>query len=145
MFMERQQALLLEQQKEIRREMEAGQKATEAKAKADLEKLREEMTPPEPAPAITEEELATLQARVQALHAAQLLADEELFVAEDLCADYLELQASVPSGGVLTQEAIQTCVGHSYAAAAKLLKLVRLSAGMASDAAFARQLKRKFV
>ena len=44
-------ALLLEQQKEIRREMEAGQKATEAKAKADLEKLREEMTPPEPAPA----------------------------------------------------------------------------------------------
>ena len=65
--------------------------------------------------------------------------------AEDLCADYLELQASVPSGGVLTQEAIQTCVGHSYASAAKLLKLARLSAGMASDAAFARQLKRKFV
>ena len=65
-------------------------------------------------------------------------------MAEDLCADYLELQASVPSGGVLTQETIQTSVGHSYAAAAKLLKLVRLSAGMASDAAFARQLKRKF-
>ena len=139
--MERQQVVLLGQQKEAKLELAQARQEMETK----MEKLREEMTPPEPAPAITEEELATLQARVQALHAAQLLADEELFVAEDLCADYLELQASVPSGGVLTQEAIQTCVGHSYAAAAKLLKLVRLSAGMASDAAFARQLKRKFV
>ena len=64
---------------------------------------------------------------------------------EDLCADFVELQAAVPNGGVLTQNTIYSAVGHSYAAAVKLHKLVRLSASMGSDGAFARQLKRKFL
>ena len=140
-----QQALLLEQQKETRQEMEARQKATEAKAKADLDKLREEMTPRELPPAISDAELTALQARFESLHAAQLLTDEELYASEDLCADYLELLSSVPNGGALTEDAIFRGVGESYQAAAKLHKLARLSSGMASDAAFARQLKRKFL
>ena len=55
------------------------------------------------------------------------------------------IQASVPNGGVLTQSMIYTSIEHSHSAAAKLHKLVCLSDGMASDAAFARQLRRKFV
>ena len=101
-----QQTLLLEQQKETRQEMEARQKATEAKAKADLDKLREEMTPRELPPAISDDELTALQGRFESLHAAQLLTDEELYASEDLCADYLELQATVLEGDVLTKDAI---------------------------------------
>ena len=128
--------LLLEQQKEAQ--------AEKASMMAQISALHDEMNAQE-REAISAEELATLQARVQALHDAQLLADEELFVVEDLCADFAELQATVPSGGVLTQEAIYSAMGENGVAAVKLLKLVRLSASMASDAAFARQLKRKFV
>ena len=51
----------------------------------------------------------------------------------------------MPNGGALTEDAIFRGVGESYQAAAKLHKLMRLSSGMASDAAFARQLKRKFL
>ena len=118
----------------------------ETKAKADMDALREEMTPREHQPAISDEELITLQARLEALHAAELLAEAELFVVEDLIADFVELQATVPDGGVLSQEAIYSAVvGGSCAPAVKLHKLVRLSNKMGSDAAFARQVKRKFV
>ena len=108
-----QQTLLLEQQKETRQEMEAKlEQAKEdiqdmdAKAKADLDKLREEMTPRELPPAISDAELTALQARFESLHAAQLLTDEELYASEDLCADFLELQATVLEGDVLTKDAI---------------------------------------
>ena len=117
----------------------------ETKAKADMDALREEMTPREQQPAISDGELITLQARLEALHAAELLAEAELFAVEDLVADFVELQATVPDGGVLSQEAIYSAVGGSCAPAVKLHKLVRLSNKMGSDAAFARQVKRKFV
>ena len=105
-----QQTLLLEQQKETRQEMEAkleqAKQDMDAKAKADLDKLREEMTPRELPPAISDAELTALQARFESLHAAQLLTDEELYASEDLCADFLELQATVLEGDVLTKDAI---------------------------------------
>jgi hypothetical protein len=167
LFMEKQQALLLQQHKEAKqeartdraeqkqemeakltqqkREMESKMEAQAAQAKADMDKLRDDMTPREQPPAVTVDELTTLQARLESLHAAQLLVDEELYAVEDLCADYAELQASVPEGGVLTKDAIYSAVGHSCATAVKLHKVVRLSSTMAADAAFARQLKRKFM
>ena len=46
------------------------------------------------------------EARLESLHAAQLLTDEELYASEDLCADFLELQATVLEGDVLTKDAI---------------------------------------
>ena len=137
-FMERQQALLLEQQKEARLEMET----KIAEAKADMDQLRSEMTARD-RQAIADEQLSALQARLGALHTAKLLTDEQLFAAEDLCADFVELQATVP-GGVLTQSMIHSTAVQS-GSAAKLHKLVVLSATMACDAAFARQLGRKFL
>ena len=128
-FVEKQQALLLER---------------DDRAKTEMDKLRQEMNLQQ-REAITTDELSALQARMEALHAAQLLADEELYMVEDLCADFVELQAEVPNGGVLTQSTIYSAVGDSYTSAVKLHKLVRLSASMGSDSALARQLKRKFL
>ena len=156
LFIEKQQAVWLERdeqkQEKLQRHMEQRHEmlqqqmeAQAAQAKADMDKLRDEMTPRQQPPAVTDEELTTLQERATKLHAAQLLADEELYAVEDLCADYVELQASVPEGGVLTKDAIYSAVGHSSAAAVKVHKLAQLSGKMGADAAFARQLKRKFL
>eukprot|EP01045_Picozoa_sp_COSAG04_P023602 COSAG04_NODE_2828_length_3524_cov_1.658686_3_plen_50_part_00 len=45
----------------------------------------------------------------------------------------------------MTKDAIYSAVGHSCAAAVKVHKLAQLSGKMGADAAFARQLKRKFL
>ena len=156
LFIEKQQALWLERdeqtQEKLQRHMEQRHEvlqqqmeAQAAQAKADMDKLRDEMTPREQPPAVTDDDLAALQQRATKLHAAQLLSDEELYAVEDLCADYVELQASVSEGGVLTKDAIYSAVGHSCAAAVKVHKLTQLSGKMGADAAFARQLKRKFL
>ena len=59
--------------------------------------------------------------------------DDEVFALEDIVADYIAL-------GLVTAE-----MASAHAAAAKLLQLVRLSEGIASDGSFARQARRKFV
>ena len=105
-FMKEQQALLLGQQKDMEAKLTQAKEDMEAKAKADLDRLREEMTPREQPPAISDAELTALQARFESLHAAQLLTDEELYASEDLCADFLELQATVLEGDVLTKDVI---------------------------------------
>ena len=46
--------------------------------------------------------IASLGTKLEALHATQLLSDEELFTLEDTVADYVELQSSM---GVITLEA----------------------------------------
>ena len=79
---------------------------------------------------LSEQDLAALQSRVEALHAAQLLGDDELFCLEDAVADCIEATpmaaASVPS-------------------VAKVIAIISLSQKMGGDAAFARQLRRKYV
>ena len=65
------------------------------------------------------------------------LAAQEAYALEDLCADYLELTSSV---GVPTPETV-----HHFEPAARLHKLLALSAGIEADGAFARQARRKFV
>ena len=114
---------MLEREEKLRQEMEAQMQALR-------EDLREELTP---RPAVTEEQLAALQSRLEAMHAAQLLTDEELFALEDICVDYIAL-------GLVTAE-----MAGGNAAASKLLQLVRVSEGVAADASFGRQAKRRFV
>ena len=79
---------------EFEAKMEAG-KAEKAELEAKIEKLREEAVearvqaaveearPKLPHESISEEQLAALQARLQALHDAQLLTDEERDAIED--------------------------------------------------------------
>ena len=77
--------------------------------------------------------LAALQSRLEAIHAAKLLTDDELFALEDICADFIAL-------GTVTEEVVA-----ASGAAAKLLQLVRVSEGIRPDSGFARQARRKFV
>jgi hypothetical protein len=125
-----QQRLMLEREDRLRQE-----------AKADLDlKIKElevRLTQAAPAEAISERQLGDLSARLEALHAAGLLTEDELNSLEDLLADYLELKASY--GGTVTLEIVQ-----SNEVARGLLKLVGVSEGLAADAAFARQCRRKF-
>ena len=121
----------IEQQRlESKAEMEAQMQKMDAETEVKMQEMREELTP---RPAVTEEQLATLQSRLEAMHAAQLLTDEELFALEDICVDYIAL-------GVVTAE-----MAGGNATASKLLQLVRVSEGVAADASFARQAKRRFV
>ena len=90
---------------------------------------------------VSAEQLVALQARLESLHAAQLLTDEEFFALEDLCGDFIELQGSTV--GVLSQDLV--CSSAAYSVAARLAKVVGLSEGLASDAGFARQARRKLV
>ena len=116
-----------------------------------MERQRQEMeakiaalTPAPPAEAVSEEQLVTLQARLESLHSAQLLSDAEVYSLEDAVADYVELKASM-AGQVITEDLIYSSVAQACGAASRLHKLVTLSGSMAGDAAFARQLRRKFV
>ena len=97
-----QQRLILEREEQLRAEVEA---RVRAEARAEASKLRD---------------LLALQRRLEALHSAELLGDEELYAIEDTIAD-------------------GTADGGQVAA------LVSLSATMATDGAFARQLRRKFM
>ena len=113
-----------------------------AEHKAEMDKLRAELTPAPAQELVSAEQMAALQARLESLHAAQLLSDEEFFALENLCSDYLEVKAA--TAGPLTQELV-------YASPAKLVvvsrlaKLVVASEGLASDGALARQVRRKFL
>ena len=102
--------------------------------KAEKEELRRELTP---AVVVTDDQVQALEARLEALHAAQLISDDELFSLEDCVADFFEAKAVFE---VVTMEVAQT-----NRAVGKVHKLVVLSEGVAKDAVLARQLRRKFV
>lgn len=67
--------------------------------------------------------LPTLQARIESLHAAKLLSDEELYAIWDVIADSVDPMSDDT----------------------RVLQLVELSARMLSDTAFSRQLRRKML
>ena len=114
----------------------------EARHKAEMDKLRAELTPAPAQELVSAEQLAALQARLEQLHAAQLLTDEELFALENLCSDYLEVKAA--TAGPLTQELVYSSPAKLIVVS-KLAKLVVVSEGLASDAGLARQVRRKFL
>ena len=105
----------------------------EAKMVSQMEAMRAELTAQE---AVTTEQLEALQTRIEAVHAAELLSEEERFALEDQLADFVELKALQP---VLTREMLHVPV------VGVVCKLVALSEGMVNDAVFARQARRKFV
>ena len=109
-------------------EMEAKLEEMEAKLEQQRQqnaKLREQALLRE------QTQIAALQSRVQALHAAQLLGDEELYRLEDIIVD----------GGCDIDDGAAGGEGESRVVA----QMVALSGRMVADGAFARQLRRKFV
>jgi hypothetical protein len=116
--------------------------AAEAKAEMDAQRLDNEKLRAEVAEAsiraemqakvdgaaaarLRDQQLVALQGRLEALSAAKLLTDDELFAVEDVIAD------STGSGEASGDD--------------QVTMLLALSARMAMDSAFARQLRRKVV
>ena len=116
---------------EARRQREMNE--LESRRQREMRELEAKLRPQE---AVSAERLSALQARLEAVHAAQLLSDDALHALEDCVADYFDLVASI---GVVT-----TGMAGAHSAASKLMKLAVLSERMTSDAAFARQCQRKF-
>ena len=110
------------------------QARTDEKIERSKEELRRELTPK---PVVTDAQLEALQTRLEALHASQLISDDELFVLEDHVTDFFEAKAMF--------EVVTVEVAHANSAVGKVHKLVVLSEGVARDPTFARQLRRKFV
>lgn len=113
-----------------------------ATGRGRVRELKAELTPVPAPPAISDEQVAGLQARLERLHAAKELADEELYALEDIVADYVELKVSMP-GQIITEQMVIALPHHSPAS--KLHKLIGLSAAMVGDHAFARQARRKYL
>ena len=98
--------------------------------------------------AITDKQLTEFQARIAAMCAMEppMLTRREQLAVEDLCGDFVELQAA--TGGVTTEMLAVHCGSrqwHTYAAVGKLHTIVMLSEKIDDDAVLARQLKRKVV
>ena len=121
----------------LREEAKAEKEDLRQQMDAKMDQMCEALTSAPPKVAISEQQVAALQARLEALHGAKLLSDDEQHALEDLVADYLELEATM---GTVTLELAQ-----ASEAAGKLLKLVALSERIAADGAFARQARRKYV
>ena len=81
--------------------------------------------------AVSAEQLEAVQARLQALHVAELLSDSELYAAEDAIVDCIEVVAKAPR-----TQATEPAVDRARTA-------VILSERLAADEVFARQLRRK--
>ena len=92
---------------------------TEASVRAEMQAKVDEAA----AARLRDQQLVALQGRLEALNAAKLLSDDELFAVEDVIGD--------SSGEVAGDD--------------RVAMLLALSARMASDSAFARQLRRKVV
>ena len=125
-----------------RLEMEAQRREAEAR-RAEVEALRREELEARlvAQQAISTAQRVALQSRIEALHAAQLLSDDEFYTLEDVCCDVMELE-TVAGGKLTTEMAAQMAQTHPLVA--KACKMVGLAERLEGDAALARQLRRKF-
>ena len=114
--------LMREERGVMEAKMERMRMRMEAKQRADMDTLREAATKADQAAAkarMRDLSLLALQSRLETLHAAKLLADEELYAVEDIIAEEDDADGRVAA-------------------------LITLSGKMAGDGAFARQLRRKY-
>jgi TolA-binding protein len=81
---------------------------------------------------VSEGQLELLQTRLDALHQAKLLTDDEIGALEDCVADYIDCRSS-----------LNPAAAEIGVAAEKVKKMVGLSEGIAKDGMLARQLRRK--
>ena len=82
---------------------------------------------------VSEGQLELLQTRIDALHQAKLLTDDEIAALENCVADYIDCRSS-----------LNPAAAEIGVAAEKVKKMVGLSEGMGKDGMLARQLRRKF-
>ena len=139
-FIERQQALLLERDAQAKAEAKAERLEfqsqllkRDAQANADRDTIQalrlqrevERIQTQADTTKLYEQQCAGLHSRLEALHGAKLLSDTELHALEDAIVDSLEAAAEEGDDD-------------------RVARMVALSERLASDAAFSRQLRRKF-
>ena len=138
-FMEKQQQMMFEREAQLESKLEAQRQETKAKLeqhrqetdqqRREMEKQRTETAEVQLAQrdaSLGDQQLVALQSRLEALHAAKLLADNELYMyaIEDVVADS---DQATPGGDDPASP------------------LITLSTRMVGDDSFARQLRRKYV
>jgi type I site-specific restriction endonuclease len=131
----RMEARMDKQASEAKAEMEA-QRLENDRLRAEAAETRVETVVREIASAkscVSEGQLEMLQTRLDALHEAKLLSDDEVGALEDCVADYIDCCSS-----------LNPAAAEIGAAAEKVKKMVGLSEGMGKDGMLARQLRRKF-
>ena len=112
--------------------------AEKSEMRAEIDKQRAEMQAAmAPQEVISSSQIEALETRLEALHRAKLISDDDLNSLEDCIADYFEAKAAI---GVVTAE-----VASAISAVGKLRKMIVLSEGVSKDGTFARQARRKFV
>jgi regulator of protease activity HflC (stomatin/prohibitin superfamily) len=141
------QALEAKAEMEAQR-LETRRQAVEAKAEMEAQRLENDKLRSEAAETragavvreivsakscVSEGQLEMLQTRLDALHEAKLLTDDEVGALEDCVADYIDCCAS-----------LNPAAAEIGVAAEKVKKMVGLSEGMGKDGMLARQLRRKF-
>ena len=137
-LLEKQQMALLERTEQTRHETEAKMETRMEEQRQQLQEQRQQIEELKaPQEAISAEQVQALAARLEAMHAAKMLSDDELFAVEDCVADFVEARTSCE---IVTMETVNT-----VRAVGKAHKLVALGEAMSGDAMFARQLRRKFV
>eukprot|EP01043_Picozoa_sp_COSAG02_P000337 COSAG02_NODE_6_length_64796_cov_76.792865_20_plen_442_part_00 len=115
--------------RETEAKLEAQRRETEAKLEAQRREVEAKLE------AQKFREVSVLQVRLEALHSAKLLADEEMFALEDIIADSFDDQ----------DHEDEDDGGSRVVACEKVTSLVTLSGRIASNASFARQVRRKYV
>ena len=132
-FMSEQQRMQLEREDKLEAKLEAQRREMEAK-EAKLEAQRREIErlckPQMARDVITEAQLEAVQSRLEALHEARLLTDEELESLEDTVVDCIE----VLPAALATERGVE-----------KVMKMILIVEKVANDKTLARQLRRKFV
>jgi Spy/CpxP family protein refolding chaperone len=117
-----------EHMRQIMLESEKQQQQQRQEYEREIEQLKERPKPA--AEVIDERQLAALQTRLQSLHEAKLLTDEELFALEDLIVDCIEV---MPTASVFTPTV------------EKVARMLLVASKVGGDGMLARQLRRKFM
>ena len=130
-------ATMREIQAILHAEADRARAQVEAQQKARIDAADKEKEACAPKAVISDKQLTALQARIETLQVAELITSDEAFLLEDLCADIIELEAEA---GQLTAELARTNPTISKAS-----KLIALSQRIPSDAALARQIRRKLL
>ena len=124
------EAKLEAQRQESEAKLEAQRQESEAKLEAQRLEIEQLCKPQMARDVISEQQLETLQLRLEALHEARLLTDEELESLEDAVVDCIEV---LPAAFATEQGVV------------KVMKMILIVEKVASDKVLARQLRRKFI
>jgi DNA repair exonuclease SbcCD ATPase subunit len=120
------------QRKELEERLEAKLDAQRKEFEIKLETQRQEIEQKDAMTSVSDAQLERLQERLDALHQAKLLTDDEMTALEDKVADFIDCRASVAPRDI-------------GAASGIVRKLVGMCEGVSKDGMLARQLRNRYL